>query len=136
MKIQLITIALNIVIVLIAIGYQFAKTRALIDKMVEWCINLLKVLITPKLLFTFGIGWLITNGWSYIAFALGVKYHITWLATIGGGWLAILWFPGTPEKIITVAIAIWLAKIFFPNDKILQEKLNKLRLKEMRKNGK
>lgn len=68
--------------------------------------------------------------------AVGVKYHITWLATVGGTWLTILWIPGTPEKILTVAIAIWLAKILFPRDTELQAQLNKLKLVEINKTKK
>lgn len=73
-------------------------------------------LFNPKFLLCFGIGWMITNGWSYILFAFGTFLKIEWMIYIGGGYMALLWVPGTPEKLITFAIAIFLLKRFFPND--------------------
>jgi hypothetical protein len=35
---------------------------------------------------------------------------------IGSAYLAFLWLPVSPEKIITITIAIWLMKLIFPND--------------------
>ena len=129
-------IALDILAIAITIGLQFPWSERLIYRLMQWCLDLVKVLFTPKLLLTFGIAWFITNGWSYVALAVGVKYNITWLATVGGTWLTILWIPGTPEKILTVAIAIWLAKILFPRDTELQAQLNKLKLVEINKTKK
>lgn len=39
------------------------------------------------------------------------------MASIGGAYLAFLWLPISPEKIFTVALAILLLKLIFPNDK-------------------
>ncbi len=64
----------------------------------------------------FGIGWLITNGWSYIFMALGVYFGIEWMVAVSGAYLTFLWFPFSPEKIVTVAIALGLLKLLFPND--------------------
>ena len=73
-------------------------------------------ILNPRLLFCFGIAWMITNGWSYIAFAVGSLYDIEWLAAIATAYLAFLWVPMTPEKIVTVIIAIWLLRLLFPKD--------------------
>ena len=73
-------------------------------------------LLNPRLLLCFGIGWMITNGWSYILLGLGILLNIQWMIAVGTGYLAILWFPFSPEKIITIAIAMWLMKVLFPND--------------------
>ena len=71
----------------------------------------------PRLLICFLIGWLITNGWSYILFGLGTYLGIEWMIAVGGAYMALLWLPFTPEKIITCAIAIALLRWLFPNDK-------------------
>ena len=71
----------------------------------------------PRLLVCVLIAWLITNGWSYIFFALGSLFEIKWMASVGGAWLTFLWLPISPEKIFTVAIAMLLLKLIFPNDK-------------------
>ena len=64
----------------------------------------------------FGIAWLITNGWSYVALGVGTYYGIAWLVAIATAYLTFLWFPFTPEKIFTVIIAIGLLRLLFPRD--------------------
>ncbi len=70
----------------------------------------------PRLLLCFLIGWLITNGWSYIMFGLGTYFEINWMVAVSGAYLAFLWLPISPEKIVTCAIAIALLRWLFPND--------------------
>ena len=70
----------------------------------------------PRLLICFGIAWIITNGWSYIFLAIGTAFEIGWMITVSSAYLAFLWFPFTPEKIITCIISIFLLKAFFPKD--------------------
>ena len=70
----------------------------------------------PRLLLCFFLAWMLTNGWSYILFALGTWLEIGWMTAIAGGYLAFLWLPFSPEKIVTFAIAIFLLKRLFPND--------------------
>ena len=73
-------------------------------------------ILNPRLLLCLGVAWMITNGWSYVAAALGTWLNIPWLLGAGAAWLAILWIPITPEKILTVAIAIALLRWWFPRD--------------------
>ena len=70
----------------------------------------------PRLILCFMIGWMITNGWSYIVFGLGTYFGIEWMIALGGAYMALLWLPFTPEKIITCAIAIALLRWLFPGD--------------------
>ena len=70
----------------------------------------------PRWLLCFGIAWIITNGWSYVFLALGQILHLTWMTAVGGGYLAFLWFPFTPEKLLTIAIALGLLRLLFPKD--------------------
>ncbi len=92
--------------------------------------TLLECLLNPRLLLCLGVAWLITNGWSYVMFAVGTVFGISWMVTVSGAYLAFLWLPVSPEKLVTVAIAIVLLRFFFPNDektlgklKLLHEKL-------------
>lgn len=78
--------------------------------------NIFTFLFNPKLLLCIAIAWIITNGWSYLVFAIGTYYQIPWMIAIGGAYLAFLWLPISPEKIVTIAIAIFLLKTFFPED--------------------
>ena len=84
-------------------------------------------ILNPRLILCFGIGWMITNGWSSIALGLGSFYDIEWLVAVATAYLAFLWVPMTPEKIVTFIIAIWLLRLLFPKD----EKTLKI-LKDMR----
>ena len=68
------------------------------------------------MLLCFGLAWIITNGWSYIMLGVGTYLDIGWMIAISGAYLAFLWLPITPEKIVTIAIAIVILRILFPND--------------------
>lgn len=85
------------------------KIKEILKKVVMFILN-------PRLLLCFGIAWMITNGWSYVMLALGAYFKIGWMTALAAGYLALMWVPGTPEKIITVAIAIFLLRVLFPKD--------------------
>ena len=77
----------------------------------------------------FGLAWMITNGWCYIFIAAGSFYNIEWMFYVGTAYLAFLWLPITPEKIVTIPLAIALLKMFFPKDQqtlaVLQQMYHK-----------
>ena len=54
--------------------------------------------------------WFIFTGWTYVALAIGN----TWWKTASGVWLAWMWMPWCPEKLITIPLTIWLHKKLFP----------------------
>ncbi len=85
-------------------------------KLKRWLKKAAQFLLNPRLLICFGIGWMITNGWSYILFGLGTWLGIEWMIAVAGAYLAFLWIPLSPEKLVTVAIAIFLLRWLFPND--------------------
>lgn len=85
-------------------------------KIKSFCKTAIQFILNPRLLLCFGIGWMITNGWSYVLFGLGTWLGNEWMIGVSSAYLAILWFPMSPEKLITVTIAIWLMKLIFPND--------------------
>lgn len=71
----------------------------------------------PRLLLCFCIAWIITNGWAYIMLGAGILLNITWMKGVAGAYIAFLWLPITAEKIVTVAITIFLLRKIFPEDK-------------------
>ena len=95
--------------------------------------KLCSFLLNPHLALCVGIAWIITNGWSYIGAALGPLLGWEWLTAMSAAYLALLWFPFTPEKILTAAIAIWLLKKLFPDDertlKVLRDLKDNIREK-------
>lgn len=66
--------------------------------------------------FCFAIAWMITNGWAYIALAIGTMLKLRHVIRISSGYLTFLWLPFTPEKIVTLAISCRLmGKLFKEN---------------------
>jgi len=104
------------------------KIRAFAQK-IAW------FLFNPRFLLCFGLGWLITNGWSYILLGIGTLFKINWMITVATAYLAFLWLPISPEKLFTVIIAMFLLKKLFPNDEktlgILRELHAKLKAKHV-----
>lgn len=84
-------------------------TKEKVKKVVEFLLN-------PRFLLCFGLAWMITNGWCYIFIGVGAFYDIEWMFYVGTTYLAFLWLPITPEKIITIPMSIALLKLFFPKD--------------------
>ena len=86
------------------------------EKIKEIFKKIIFCIINPRFLFCFGIAWMITNGWSYVAFTVGMFFNIGWLIAVSSAYLAFLWLPISPEKLVTVAIAMFLLRGLFPND--------------------
>ena len=75
--------------------------------------QIIKYLTSPKTLLAFIIAWMITNGWAYVLLGLGLFLGNGVMITIGGGYLAFLWLPFTPEKILTLLLTGIIAKRLF-----------------------
>ena len=88
---------------------NWEKCKSALKKTLQFFFN-------PRFLLCFGLGWMITNGWSYVMMALGLFLQVDWMIWVSGAYLTFLWLPISPEKIVTVAIAIFLLKWLFPND--------------------
>lgn len=73
-----------------------------------------RLILNWRFLVCFGIGWLITNGWSYILLGIGTLTKTTWMIAVASAYLAFLWLPVSPEKVVTVAIALFLVRRLFP----------------------
>lgn len=78
--------------------------------------KILQFVANPRLLLCIAIAWLITNGWSYILLAVGTYLEISWMIGVAGAYLAFLWLPVSPEKLVTLALALGLLRWLFPND--------------------
>lgn len=78
--------------------------------------TILQFVANPRLLLCLLVAWLITNGWSYILFAMGSWFGVGWMTAVAGAYIAFLWLPFTPEKLVTVMIALALLRWLFPGD--------------------
>ena len=72
-----------------------------------------KPFLKPTMLLSFAIAWMLTNGWAYVLLGIGIWGNVTWAYTVGAGYLALLWMPFTPEKLITIPLALAIQKILF-----------------------
>ncbi len=90
-----------------------------------------RFLLNPRLLVCLLIAWMITNGWSYVLFGLGMLMEINWMRIVGGAYMSFLWLPFTPEKIVTVLLTIALMRLLYPRDQktlgVLRRKLRLIR---------
>ena len=94
------------------------KIQQIIKKAIQFITN-------PRLLLCVGLAWMITNGWAYVLLGLGTAFGIGWMIAVAGAYLSFLWLPITPEKVITMPIAIGLLRLLFPNDEKTLGILNK-----------
>lgn len=62
---------------------------------------------------SFFIAWMITNGWCYVFIVLGTWLKIKWMKITGWSYLAFLWLPITPEKIVTIPLGMGIKKLLF-----------------------
>ena len=74
----------------------------------------MKLILNWRFLVCFGLAWMITNGWSYIFLVIGMTLKIKWMSGIALSYITFIWLPVTPEKIITVSIALFLVRWLFP----------------------
>lgn len=95
--------------------------------------KIIQLILNPRFLLCFGLAWMITNGWSYILLGLGVWLNIGWMTAVATAYLAILWIPITPEKIITIALSLIFLRAFFPQDEKTLGTLKEMREKIKRK---
>lgn len=103
------------------------------EKIKYYAKKVIQFILNPRFLVCFGIGWMITNGWSYVLFAVGTLLDIEWMIIVSSAYLAFLWLPISPEKLVTLAIAIVLLKFLFPNDTKTLGVLQELHRKTMEK---
>ena len=108
---------------------RMLTVRYVLDRARAWG----RILLNPRLLLCLFIAWMITNGWSYIFFGVGMVLKINWMRIVGGAYMSFLWLPFTPEKLVTVVIAIFLLRLFYPHDQqtlgVLRAKLARFRRK-------
>ncbi|MGN0552311.1 MAG: hypothetical protein ACI4I1_02935 [Oscillospiraceae bacterium] len=99
--------------------------------------KIIQFITNPHLILCFFLAWIITNGWSYILLGIGTLLKIKWMIAVASGYLAFLWLPVSPEKIITFAIAITLLRFLYPNDQktlaVLQSMRERIRNKKKTK---
>ena len=109
------------------------KWKQILEKIKENVRSVLLFIANPRLLLCFSLGWMVTNGWAYVLLGVGSYFGITWMTAVSGAYLAILWLPVSPEKIITIAITITLLRLLFPKDEKTLGKMKEMKEKVIEK---
>ena len=84
---------------------------------------------------SFGIAWMITNGWGWAFMFLGKFLKIKWMKIAGTTYIAFLFLPFVNEKVVTVALAVFIKKVLFrrkieqPNNEIQNPSRNLVNLR-------
>ena len=113
---------------MICVSHQSLK-----QKIKETAKTVLLFIANPRLLFCFALAWVLTNGWAYIVLGLGTYHEIEWMMAVAGAYLAFIWLPFTPEKILTLALSIGLLHLIFPHDEKTLGTLKELFAKQKEK---
>lgn len=103
------------------------------EKLKRWLVKAFRFLTNPRFLLCFGLAWIVTNGWSYALLAIGTYFGIHWMTAIADAYMALLWFPFTPEKVFTFAIAMGLLRWLFPKDEKTLKVMHELHLSAKQK---
>ena len=83
-----------------------------------------RLILNWRFLVCFGIAWMITNGWSYVLLGVGLLTNVHWITAVATAYLAFLWLPISPEKIVTFAIGLFLVRRLFPkHNQALKEQI-------------
>ena len=86
-----------------------------LTKFFKWLWTYLKPFTNIRFLISFGLAWMITNGlWYILAFA-PIKWLPSWLVWFSRSYIAFLYLPFTPEKLVTIPIAIFFLTKLFKN---------------------
>ncbi len=75
----------------------------------------MKTVFSKQFILCFVLAWMITNGWAYLFMGIGMYFKSNLLISISAFYLTIIWLPFTPEKVLTVAIALWMKRKIFQN---------------------
>lgn len=97
-----------------------------IDNMIDRIVNYLRPFTNLRFAFCFFIAWMITNGIWYVFAFIPLKIFPNWLVWFSRSYIAFLYVPFTPEKLITIPIAIFLQRLFFKKHKKTRDQLDNM----------
>lgn len=66
-----------------------------------------------RFLVSYFIPFMLINGWAWIGSILLPIIGPNWFTIAATTWLTWLWLPWTPEKLVTIPIALWIHKLLF-----------------------
>ena len=122
--------ALPIIYLLIVFILKKLYNYGLITPAKKALIEIIDFITDWRTFVSFMIAWMFTNGWAYAFMIIGPRFNIRWMSIVGYAYMAFLWAPFTPEKVVTIPLAIYLKGKLFPKNKELKTIQNKGVLKK------
>lgn len=110
-----------------------SKLKEFFKKTWKKILKILRLFLNWRFAVSFGMAWMITNGWAYLFVFFGNQFDISWMKIIGTSYVAFLYIPITPEKLITIPIAIGIQKFLFPKDTKTLKEIEGLKIKRKKK---
>ena len=102
-----------IVLIIIMLLLDFKQIRSILKEEKDVFLKIWLYVRDWRTFISFLIAWIITNGWCYVFIILGSWLKIKWMKITGWSYLAFLWLPTTPEKLITIPLGFGIKKILF-----------------------
>lgn len=110
---------------------EYKETPVVVEKkpskfkrFLAWIWKYLRPFTNWRFLISFGLAWMITNGiWYIFAFA-PIKWFPEWLVWFGRAYIAFIYLPMTPEKLITIPIAVFFQTLLFKGHKKTKDQLD------------
>jgi len=122
--------ALPIIYLLIVFILKKLYNYGLITPAKKVLIEIIDFITDWRTFVSFMIAWMFTNGWAYAFMIIGPRFNIRWMSIVGYAYMAFLWAPFTPEKVVTIPLTIYLKGKLFPKNKELKTIQNKGVLKK------
>lgn len=94
-------------------------------RFIKWLLKYLRPFANWRFVISFGLAWIITNGIWY-AFAFVPMRLPDWLVWFARSYIAFLYIPTTPEKLITIPLAIFIQLLLFRNDVKTRKQLDEM----------
>ena len=88
--------------------------KQLIKKLIHKLYEFIRFILDWRTLMCYIPVWFAFSGWTYVV----IIYGSPWWKTIAGAWLAMLWMPWCPEKLITIPLTLWIKKILFKKENL------------------
>ena len=96
--------------------FYYRCNKGVFQGIVKKVVIYLRPFANWRFLVSYSIPFMITNGWAWIGvFLFGMGYR-NWFTIASTSWMAFLWAPFTPEKLVTVPVAIWIHTKLFKRD--------------------
>lgn len=92
-------------------------------RLLVWLWKYLRPFTNWRFLISFGLAWIITNGIWYV-FAFIPMNLPDWLVWFSVSYIAFLYLPFTPEKLITIPMAIFFQTQLFKSDAKTKKQLD------------